>query len=147
MYWNVRRSGYGRRNRKINSNMRCIETILRLCFRRLRSWLIVTWDVLKHDDREPIHFEHWRLIVTWDVLKLRNETSTQRWNRINSNMRCIETAWILKIGCPGRPINSNMRCIETSSVLRGCYIPFRLIVTWDVLKPELGEEISECNYD
>ena len=55
--------------KRINSNMRCIETCRQPVIYPLQDWLIVTWDVLKLNSQHSIRLRRTRLIVTWDVLK------------------------------------------------------------------------------
>ena len=58
--------------------------------------LIVTWDVLKLENKLNNLYFFWRLIVTWDVLKHFDQALQYCRKKINSNMRCIET-------CPTPP--------------------------------------------
>ena len=54
---------------KININMRCIEIPVLFCVMLSRSWLTLTWDVLKWKNDVKSGVAASRLTLTWDVLK------------------------------------------------------------------------------
>ena len=78
--------------KKINSNMRCIETRVTVYLFSQAFGLIVTWDVLKLDDIEKGKLSAIGLIVTWDVLK-----PVRKYHAVNLQARLIVTWDVLKL--------------------------------------------------
>ena len=112
MYWNLIIFLSLPCDYKININMRCIEIMLILCFRKRLHWLTLTWDVLK--------------FIVNDIL--------MSIIMININMRCIEIQHAGWSSLSALKININMRCIEIISSPHSAWMVVRLTLTWDVLK-------------
>ena len=113
MYWNHIRYQFCAGRRKINYNMRCIETAV--CFNGIVCW----WDKLQHEmywnflpefkwmdiSRDKLQHEmYWNIIARRNATNILNDklqhemywnvwwrNNTHRSSLINYNMRCIET--------------------------------------------------------
>ena len=75
----------------MNSNMGCIDTIIIITINTYITRWTVTWDVLTLKSRYLMYRKQQRWTVTWDVLTHWKIDTSTLFNKMNSNMGCIDT--------------------------------------------------------